>query len=1300
MATLVLASAGAALGGALGAAVFGGAGATAGALVGRAAGGLIGGALDQRLLGGAAAVETGRASGFRVMGAREGAPIPRVFGRMRVAGNVIWASRFHEHVDRTTRGSKAARATVTTRSYTVSLAVALCEGPIDGIGRIWADGALLPAGAAEVRLHRGGPDAQPDPLIEALEGPGAAPAYRGVAYVVFEHLDLGLFGNRIPQFHVEVRRQPRVDPALSPEFERPLPELIEAVALSPGTGEFSLETQVVRRRLGPGRTVPENAVGDDGPDLLAALDQLEAEAPACRAALLIVSWFGDDLRCGRCRVEPAVEETDKTTEPVRWVVGGLERGSAKRVGRADGRPVYGGTPSDRSVIAAIRELRARGMAVTFYPFLLMDVGPDNALGDPYGGAAQAAYPWRGRITLERAPGVAGSADKTRAAADEVAAFFGAARGDDFAAVGETVRYSGPEEWSLRRFILHYAHLCRLAGGVDAFCIGSEMRGLTTIRSGPESYPAVAAFRALAEEVRAILGPETKIGYAADWSEYAGHRPDDGSGDVLFHLDPLWASDAIDFVGIDNYMPLADWRDGDDHLDVGAGSIGSLPYLRANVEGGEGYDWFYASAEDRRAQRRTPIVDTAHGEDWVFRVKDLRNWWGSPHHDRPGGVRRTTPTAWAPGSKPIWFTEIGCGAVDKGPNQPNVFLDPKSSEHAAPWFSTGAVDAYAQRRFLQAALGYWRAPGVNPVSPVYGGPMIDTGMTHVWTWDARPWPAFPQRLDLWSDGENHLRGHWITGRMAAAGLAEVVAEICVAAGVEAFDVDGLHGVVEGYLLDATATGRQALQPLMLAYDFDAAEAGGRLRFAHRGGRSVTIVDPPALVDDAPKVWIAREGAGERPTAARLGFLDADAAYAPTAVEARREAAGPERVEATEAALALSRDAAQRTVEGWLSEVGAPVEEARFALGPSAARFEPGDVVTLALDEGAGDWRIERIEDQGARRITARRMRRRQAAHGAPWTPRVAVAQPPPAGPVEAVFVDAPRTAGSAGGAVVGAFAEPWPGAVSIWLAPEGEAPRLAAQVHRPAVVGALAAPLAAAAPHRWVQGEAVVRLHGGGLASTTRRAVLDGANLAAVRGASGAWEVLQFARAELVEPGVWRLSALLRGQAGTEAAIGDPTPAGAAFVLLDAALAPLDDAAAPHGLERRFRVGPAALRHDHETYRSAEATFDHAGRRPLRPARLRAARTAEGVRLTWAARRREDADGWAEPSWDGAPEATFRVRVATTAGLRSTLVVQGETALLTPGALAAAGATGRLEIGVAEIGGALGCGPEARIIIDG
>src|SRR5690606_5862867 len=160
------------------------------------------------------------------------------------------------------------------------------------------------------------------------------------------------------------------------------------------------------------------------------------------------------------------------------------------------------------------------------------------------------------------------------------------------------------------------------------------------------------------------------------------------GELFFHLDPLWAHPDIDFIGIDNYMPLSDWRDGDDHLDALWDRIGNPAYLEANVCGGEGYDWYYASDADREVQRRTPITDGRYDEAWVWRYKDLKSWWQNLHYDRPDGVRSRQATAWVPGSKPIWFTEYGCAALDKATNQPNKFLDAMSSESTLPHFSNG------------------------------------------------------------------------------------------------------------------------------------------------------------------------------------------------------------------------------------------------------------------------------------------------------------------------------------------------------------------------------------------------------------------------------------------------------------------------------------------------------------------------------------------------------------------------------------------------------------------------------------
>ena len=700
MATIVLGAAGAALGSAIGGTVLG----LSSAVIGRAIGASLGRFIDQRLMGvGSEVIESGRIDRLRLTGASEGSAIPVLQGRMRISGQVIWATRFKEHVTTSGGGGggKGAPKTPQVRSYSysVSLAIALCEGEIAGVGRVWADGKEVAGRTLAMTVYHGDEEQLPDPKIEAVEGAGNAPAYRGIAYVVLEDLDLTPYGNRVPQLSFEVIRSTQVNTPGTKDLAPDLAEAVQGVALLPGTGEYALAKKAVHYSGGLGKgTVANVHSPSEIPDLLVSLNALRDELPNCKSVSLVASWFGDDLRAGQCQLRPKVEHKDADGVEMPWRVSSVTRQSAQVVPSLDGIQVYGGTPADESVAEAISALTTRGMEVVFYPFILMEQLAQNGLANPWSGADdQPHLPWRGRITSSIAPGRDGSPDGTAAAEAEVAAFFGAAQPGDFHPVFksgqlQTVSYSGPNEWSYRRFILHYAHLCKHAGGISAFCIGSEMRGLTQIRGSNNSFPAVDALIALAADVRTILGPAVKISYAADWSEYFGYHPQDGSGDVYFHLDPLWADENIDFIGIDNYMPLSDWREGHDHLDAQEwSSIHDLEYLQANVAGGEGFEWYYPSASARDAQLRSDITDGAHDESWIFRYKDLKGWWENTHHNRIEAVRQSEPTDWVPGSKPFWFMEYGCAAVNQGSNQPNKFLDAKSSESSLPVFSDGRRD---------------------------------------------------------------------------------------------------------------------------------------------------------------------------------------------------------------------------------------------------------------------------------------------------------------------------------------------------------------------------------------------------------------------------------------------------------------------------------------------------------------------------------------------------------------------------------------------------------------------------------
>ena len=505
-------------------------------------------------------------------------------------------------------------------------------------------------------------------------------------------------------------------------------------------------------------------IGGAACDWATSLNSLQNQLPNCALVNLYVAWYGNDLRAGSCTLVPGVTHGGLGEMPREWRCSGLSRAQAHTVSTVNGNAAFGGTPDDVSVAAAIGDLKGRGLKVCFTPFILMDIPAGNGLPDPYtGGTGQAVYPWRGRITKDFA-----TADKTPQVAAEIASF--------------VAQY--------RTFVLHYANLCALAGGVDVFLLGSELRGLTWLRDAEGSYPFVAALVDLAADVKAIL-PDAQLSYAADWSEWFGHQPADGSGDVFFHLDPLWSDANIAAIAFDNYWPLSDWRETAPNIDEAVKSDGSLTaitdyaYLMGNVRGGEGYDWYYASEADRAAQTRSPITDGGYGKPWVFRYKDIWNWWANRHFNRPGGVEHTSPTSWIPQSKPFWFTELGCPSIDKGSNRPNVFYDPKSSESAIPYFSNGRPDYQIQRRHLNSMLRFFDETDPeftedrNPLSSLYGGRMADLSRAMIYTWDARPYPYFPLYDTVWSDGPNWLYGHWIGGKLSTYVLPQELDSMAVA-----------------------------------------------------------------------------------------------------------------------------------------------------------------------------------------------------------------------------------------------------------------------------------------------------------------------------------------------------------------------------------------------------------------------------------------------------------------------------------------------------------------------------------------
>jgi len=1296
MATILLSAAGAALGGGFGGTVLG----LSGAVIGRAIGATAGRVIDQRLLGaGSEPVETGRVQRFRLMGASEGSAIPQVWGRMRLAGQVIWATRFQEQSAQSGGGKGAPRPRITSYSYSVSLAVGLCEGEITAVGRIWADGVEIAADSLDIRIYPGSQTQLPDPKIEAIEGAGLAPGYRGLAYVMIEDLDLTPFGNRVPQFSFEVVRRAQGDAA---EVELDLVDTVHAVCLIPGTGEYALATTPVHFSEGPGVNRTANVHAASGlTDFATSLEQLRSELPGVGSVSLIVSWFGDDLRCGECEVRPKVEQTVQDGVGMPWRVSGLARADATVLPLLQGRTVYGGTPADASVVEAIRALRAAGQEVMFYPFILMDQLAGNGRVDPWTGAAdQPVLPWRGRITLASAPGRAGTTDRTAAATAEVEDFFGSVQLADFAVAQDSVTYLGPDEWGFRRFILHYAHLCVAAGGVDAFCIGSEMRGLTQIRGAADSFPAVQALRQLAADVRAIVGPATKISYAADWTEYFGYHTGDN---VYFHLDPLWADANVDFIGIDNYAPISDWRDGENHADVDWGSIYNVDYLKANIAGGEGFDWYYDSIDGEAAQVRRPIDDGAYGEPWVFRFKDLASWWENDHFNRIAGVRSATATGWVPQSKPFRFTEYGCAAIDKGANQPNRFLDPKSSESGLPRGSNGRRDDLMPMQYLRAMQEFWSDIMNNPLSDVTGARMLDLDRSHVWAWDARPFPAFPNNTVLWSDGENYLRGHWLNGRVASQPLSRVLAEVCAAASPGNLQVAKAYGVVRGFAVPDTGTARSAVQALAMAHGIEVAERNGALTFLRRDARRPALLDRERLVvsDDLDGTFeTTRAAVAETLGRIRISFIEAEGDFGVRTAEAIFPDDTAVSVSDSDLAMVLTASEARDMAERWLAEARVARDTARFALPKSALNLGAGDTVQI----GALRYRIDRMEQGDALLVEAVRV---EPGSYQPGTEILDLpVQLPYAAPlpVYPLLLDLPLMTGQEvpHAPYAAVTAQPWPGPVAIWTSPSDDGYLLNRVLEQRAVIGVTETSLFAGPCGVWDRGPALrVRLLAGELASASVNAVLNGANVAAIGdGMSSEWEVLQFADADLVAPATYDLRMRLRGQAGTDAAAASFWPVGSRFVLLNDAVQQVDLLPSARGLSRNYRFGAASRGYEDGNVIVQERAFAGVGLRPYGVAHLRAVGVpGQTITLSWIRRTRLDGDSWESTEVPlGEDREAYRLRVRSGTLVVREINVTSPFWVYTPAQQVADGAGSVFYISVAQLSDRFGPGPDRMLTI--
>lgn len=1148
MASIVLSAVGSAVGGSIGGPV----GAFIGAQIGRG----IGNAIDNSVVGSSRKFHSDgpRLADLAVQTSTYSSMIPILYGRARVAGNVIWARPIKEIATTSTTtsrtGGKGGGGKVTqsntTYSYYATLAIAVCEGEITRVERVWADALQLDLSQGTYRIYKGTETQLPDSLIESFEGVGNTPAYRGMAYVVIEDFPLEAFGNRIPNFTFEVYRK-----VGWPDWDgQSVEEMVKSVIMIPGSGEFVYDTQAQTKVQGQeigGQWVQrgyKESINLHTPhgkaNALVALDQLEETLPNVEWVGVVVNWFGDSLSAGSCVIKPGVEyQSTATTEPEVWSVGSFSRSTAKLITYVSDSPRYGGTPDDQSLLRFLDELKARGYKIFFLPMFLMDV--ENK-------------PWRGRVT---------------GSTTDVANFFTKTNG-------------------YNAFINHYANL--VVGKVDAFAIGSELIGLTKVQNGSGSFPAVSALVSLAATVKSTLGSGVKITYAADWSEY--HHTDGG----WYNLDPLWASSNIDVIGIDAYFPLTE--------DEPQSALGYD--VQKVIDGwgqGEGYSYYYSDTG------RTTQASLSAPYAW----KNISWWWNNTHTNPNGST-----TAWTPNSKPIWFTEYGFPSVDGATNQPNVFVDPTSSESFYPRGSLQRVDFRAQRMGIAGTEAKW---GDNALIQ----------RRFLWTWDARPFPYWPDLRSVWADGGNWKTGHWVQGKLGISALAGIVANVCQRAGLglNKLDVSRLTEAVEGYVVTRQSTARTLIEQLMQGYFFDTVESDGQVKCLPRGTENVASIEEAKLIPDAQgenatSLKVTRAQELELPQRVEIAYLNRLTNYQVGTQASQRLTANAQDVASVALPIVLGDQQAKQVADVALFNQWMSRTRYQCDVPMAYAALEPGDVIAVTSGNTTHTLRI--VETHAGRpgmiRITGVA---EDAATYDFYTPAgeapATQTQTDNVAPTRLEFVDMPAMPQDGAGEAALRFAAVgtatnWRGAALYSSQDGGGSYQQLTGFDAASVLGTATNALgnAAAAVFDEVNTLTVVLVGDGELSSVSELAVLNGANVALVGD-----EVIQFQNAVEVEAGKYTLSRLLRGRLGTEWAMSAHT-AGERFVLLDGRVKKESLSQNLIGLSRLYK--PVSVGASLGSVAATSFTYGGRALKPYAPVQVNGARDGSGnLTMSWIRRTR-------------------------------------------------------------------------------
>lgn len=604
----------------------------------------------------------------------------------------------------------------------------------------------------------------------------------------------------------------------------------------------------------------------------------------------------------------------------------------------------------------------------------------------------------------------------------------------------------------------------------------------------------------------------------------------------------------------------------------------------------------------------PSVDITQNYVYVYVANVLMRF------DRASGVHQTTYTVTGE-----ILQSMGLGTARAIADDLFRFIN--AADNQEVWHWTPSTNT-SQKITTGIALASVTPPYLNQAS-IYGWQMYEINGVYA-VWYAAP--SAKGRVGVWARAL----------APTAVGLAGVVSEICAAAGLQPgeINVSALSGNVDGYVLTQPMPARAALEPLMRAHFFDAIESGTVIKFVPRGGAAAAALPVADLAahgdgDTMPDaIVIERTQERELPREVVVLYMDAAADYQQGTQSARRLVTDGRAVLSVEMAMVLSADRARQIAEVLLADAWMARSAYPLSLPPQYIDLEPTDVITLADTSATHTVRIIDQEIGANGVIRAQAVAESAAAYTSTATgaaPNIPGQSLSLVGPTSLQLLDVPllRDVDDAPGfyLAAGGLVEDWKGALIQQSRDVGESWSLLATQLVGAITGYAIDVLPSGRTETWDRTSTVtVRIRVGELSSVSELNVLNGDN-AALLGAHGRWEIIQFASAVLNSDGTYTLSTLLRGRRGTEWAAGLHQTADV-FVLLTAqTLRNIRHGSEDIGrslLYRALSVGSSGAS-------AAPVSFSNTGvlLKPLSPVHARVSYSAGGVpTITWVRRTRK------------------------------------------------------------------------------